>query len=103
MSGCLKWALGRCRVRVSTIAIVALFALLPAAAVGGALALPVLLCLAGALALRPSLIRQAFEKTARPLWPLIAFLVWAVASSLWSANPGHSQALKLATLAPLGL
>lgn len=89
--------------RASTVGIAALFALLPAASVGGALALPVLLCLAGALALRPSLIRQVLEKKAWPLWTVIAFLVWAAASSLWSAYPGHAQALKLAILAPLGL
>ena len=89
--------------RASTVGIAALFALLPAAAVGGALALPVLLCLAGALALRPSVIRQVLEKKARPLWAVIAFLVWAAGSSLWSAYPGHAQALKLVTLAPLGL
>lgn len=89
--------------RVSTLGIAALFALLPAASVGGAMALPVLLCLAGALALRPPLIRQVLEKKAWPLWTVIAFLVWAAGSSLWSAYPGHAQALKLAILAPLGL
>jgi O-antigen ligase len=87
----------------STLAVAVFFALLPPAAAGGALALPVLLCLAGALAFRPSLLRQSFEIKAWPLWLLLAFLVWAGVSSFWSAHAGHTQALKLAVLTPLGL
>src|SRR5262249_23705829 len=87
----------------SAIAIAVLFALLPAASAGGAMGVPVLLCLAGLLSLRPSLITQTVEKTAWPLWIFILFLVWAEATGLWSAQPGYSQGLKLAILVPLGL
>jgi O-antigen ligase len=67
------------------------------------MALPVLLCLAGAVAVRPTLIRQAFENRPWALLILIAFAAWAGVSSFWSDYPGHAQATKLAVLLPLGL
>lgn len=91
------------RAVASAIAVAAFFALLAPAAAGGAMAAPVLLCLAAALAIRPSLLRQAAEKTAWPLWLLLVFVAWAIVTSLWSAQPGHAQALKLAILVPFGL
>lgn len=81
----------------------ALFVLLPAVAVGGALGLPLLLCLAGTAALGPSLLRQVIENRSAALLALAAFLTWVIASSAWSPYPKHEQALKLAILAPLGL
>jgi O-antigen ligase len=81
----------------------AFFALLPAAAAGGALALPVLMCLAGAASLRPSLLQQAVEKRPLALALLLIFTAWAAASSAWSPYPIHVQAIKLALIVPLGL
>lgn len=91
------------RISGSAIAFGAFFALLPAASAGGALGLPVLLCLAAALLVRPSLLKQVFERRPLALVFLLAFWVWALATSTWSAQPGYQQAGKLAALAPLGL
>lgn len=79
------------------------FALLPAFAVGGALGVPVLLCLAGALSLRPSLLRQAVENRPAALLLVVGFLALSIASAAWSEHDAGRQALKLAVLAPLGL
>jgi O-antigen ligase len=87
----------------SATAIALLFALLPPVAAGGAMALPVFVCLAGAASVRPSLLRQVFEKKTWPLWLLAAFVAWVIASSLWSDYPESVQAQKLAILVPLGL
>lgn len=81
----------------------ALFCLLPAAAAGGALALPLILCLAGLLSLRPSLIGQVLENKSLTHGLLIVFTAWAAASTLWSPWPKHDQAFKLLALVPLGL
>lgn len=81
----------------------AFLVLLPAFGVGGALGLPVLICLAGALSLRPSLLRQAVEKRPIALVVLLAFLGLSATSSLWSDHAAGVQALKLAILAPLAL
>ncbi len=83
-------------------ALAAFLVLLPALAVGGALGVPVLLCLAGALCFRPSLLRQAVENRPLPLVFLTVFIALAVASSLWSDHPAGVQAAKIAVLAPLG-
>ncbi len=80
-----------------------LFALLPAVAAGGAMALPVLICLAGAASIRPSLLRQAVENKPPALLLLLAFLAWAVLSALWSPNPATPQSAKIAILIPLAL
>lgn len=79
------------------------FTLLPAATVGGAMALPLLLSLAGAGSFRLSHLRQVFEKTPLAIWLLLAFTAWAAASALWSPNAGSLQWLKLGALVPLGL
>lgn len=81
----------------------AFFALLPAIAVGGALGLPVALCLAGALSFQPSILSQAFEKRPLMILFLLAFTVWAGASLAWTTYPQSQQPLKLAALIPLGL
>jgi O-antigen ligase len=82
---------------------VAFFALLPAAAAGGGLALAVLLAAAGALSFRPSLLRQALENRPLPLLLLLAFVSWAALSSAWSPHPNHLQAPKLLLTVGLGL
>lgn len=78
------------------------FALLPAVAAGGAMALPVLLSLAGLTALGPSLFRQVLEKRPLALALLVLLTVWTGVSSLWS--PWHGPtALKIGALLALGL
>lgn len=79
------------------------FALVPAVAVGGGMALPVLLALAGAFALRPSLLRQVVENKPLPLGLFVAFVAWAVLSTAWSSYGVPTQAIKLTVLVPLGL
>jgi len=91
------------RLTASAAAIAALFALLPAIGAGGVMGLPVVLCVMGALAIRPSLITQVFEKRLLAALLLMTFAVWVCVTSLWSAHPGHAQATKLAVLVPLGL
>lgn len=81
----------------------AFFALLPAAAISGAMALPLILGLAGAGAVRPRHIMQAFENKDKALWLLLAFAAWVVISALWSANHDSAAWLKLLVLVPLGL
>ena len=81
----------------------AFFVLLPALGVGGALGVPVLTCLAGALSFRPSLLQQAVETRPLALLLLAGFFTLAIASSAWSAHAAGAQALKLAVLASLGL
>ncbi|MBN8605788.1 MAG: hypothetical protein J0L81_02645 [Caulobacterales bacterium] len=81
----------------------ALFCLLPAAAAGGALALPLTLCLAGVASFRPDLFRQALETRPLALMLLLAFTAWAALSTLWSPWPKHDQAFKILALVPLGL
>lgn len=79
------------------------FVLLPAVGVGGALGIPVLICLAGALSFRPSLLRQAIETRPPAVLLLVLFFTLAVASSSWSEFAAARQALKIALLVPLGL
>ena len=88
---------------VGTFARAVFFVLLPAIGVGGALGLPVLICLVGALSLRPSRLRQAVESRPWSLLLLIGFLAIAVTSSLWSEHAAGPQALKIGALAVLGL
>jgi O-antigen ligase len=89
------------RLSVGSIAIVAFFALLPAATAGGGRALAVLLCAAALLMVRPSLIAQALES--KFVLGLFTLLGWVCATSLWSRYPDHGQALRLAALVPLGV
>ncbi|MBC7768863.1 MAG: O-antigen ligase family protein, partial [Phycisphaerales bacterium] len=91
------------RISASAIAIALFFALLPAASAGGAMALPVFICLSGALALGPTLLRQAVENRPLALILLLTLWVWVLVTSAWSAQPGYAQAGKLAVLFPLGL
>src|SRR5574338_995473 len=76
--------------------------LLPAAAVGGGMALPALISLFALLSIRPPLLRQAFETRPLAIGLLLAFTAWAAASAFWSPWSNHSQALKLVLLVPLG-
>jgi O-antigen ligase len=80
----------------------AFFALLPAIAIGGAMALPVLTVIAGLASLRPSLLRQVLEKRPLAIVLLAAFAVWAALSSLWSDWDGPTAGKVLPLLA-LGL
>lgn len=82
---------------------VLVFALLPAAAAGGAMALAVLAALAGALSFQPAQARQAIESKPLTAAILASFVAWAALSSLWSAYPDHVQAPKLAATFVLGL
>jgi exopolysaccharide production protein ExoQ len=88
---------------IGTFARAVFFVLLPAIGVGGALGLPVLLCLAGMLSLRPSLLRQAVESRPWSLLLLMGFLTLAVTSSLWSEHAAGPQGLKIGAVAVLGL
>lgn len=80
----------------------ALFALVPAAAAGGALALPVLVSLTGALSFSAARMRQAV--TEHPLWlaTLILAGAWIAVSTAWSPNP-DATAAKLGSQLILGL
>jgi O-antigen ligase len=80
----------------------AFFTLVPAVSVGGALALAVLLCAAGALALRPSQIKQGIEKRPVPLVLLLGFALWVVITTLWSPLPLDDQVWKILIMVPLG-
>lgn len=89
---------------IAAAAIAVFFVLLPAVGVGGALGLPVLLCLAAALSLRPLLLRQAVAKRPPTLLLLLAFLGIAFLSSGWSDHAGAGvQAAKMAALTTAGL
>ncbi|MEZ5958695.1 MAG: O-antigen ligase family protein [Hyphomonadaceae bacterium] len=77
-------------------------ALLPGAAAAGALALPVLVGLAGLAAIGPSLFRQVFEKPANWLLLFLTLTAWAGVSSFWSAWHGPT-ALKVLLVLGSGL
>lgn len=89
------------KLSLDSLTMVAFFALLPIVAVGGAMALPVMLGVAAVLAIRPSLALEAFR--ARPLVLLIlfAFVGWTALSTLWAPGPSD-QGLKLLGLLALG-
>lgn len=91
------------RVTASGIAFGLFFAVAPAASAGGAMGLPVFMCLAAVLVLRPSHLRQALENKPIAIGLLLSFWAWALITSAWSAQPGFAQAGKLAALIPLGL
>lgn len=84
-------------------AIAAFYALLAAVAAGGGLAVPVLLSLAGAVAIRPSLLRQALEKRALVPALILALALWSIVTTAWSPLPMDDQVYKLAILVPFGL
>lgn len=83
-------------------AIAIFLVLAPVAIAGGALALPVLLCLAGAIAIRPDSFRQVIENKPLALALLLALTGWAMLSTAWSPLPLDDQVWKLAALVPLG-
>ena len=89
-------------VQPAGLALAAFFALVPAISVGGALAMAVLVCTAGALAFRPSLVRQAFEKRPLPVVLIAAMTLWAMTTTLWSPMRFDDQVAKLAFIVPLG-
>lgn len=80
-----------------------LFALLPAAAAGGGLALAPLIGLAGAFSLRPSVLRS--DLTRPPLWLILlgTFTAWMALSALWSPFGEATQAMKFALTLATGL
>lgn len=85
------------------LAIAGMFALLPAIAIGGGLALPILVCVAGVFCLRPSMASQIIEKLPVFLAALSTFWLWVLVTVLWSPDPGTAQTAKLAILFPLAL
>lgn len=91
------------RVTASKAGLALLYCFLPALAAGGAMGLPVFLCLAGLLAIRPSIFKQLFETKSLFLVPLLLFCGWAAASSAWSPYESFEQGAKLLVLLPLGL
>ncbi|HRO03748.1 MAG TPA: hypothetical protein PLS69_09125, partial [Terricaulis sp.] len=74
----------------------ALFALTPAAAAGGGLALAPLLGLAGAASIRPSLLRADLTRPPGWLVLLALFTAWLALSALWSPYDDAQQALRFA-------
>lgn len=91
------------RASLSGAAVTVLFVLLPAASAGGAMALPVLLSLAGLAAFRPRRAAALARPGGAPLLLLLAIAGWAALSGAWSPVEAGEQALKLLLLAPLGL
>ncbi|MCR6644474.1 MAG: hypothetical protein NVV62_08120 [Terricaulis sp.] len=81
----------------------ALFALLPAAAAGGGLALAPLLGLAGAASVRPSTLRADLARPAPWLIALALFAAWMAASWFWSPFEHALQALKFVFTVGAGL
>ncbi|MGE0742025.1 MAG: O-antigen ligase family protein [Hyphomonadaceae bacterium] len=79
------------------------FALTPALATAGAMGMPVLLSLVGALGARRAMLRQLIENRPLPLLLLLGFGTWAMLTALWSPYPDPQQAAKLFFLLPLGL
>ncbi len=77
----------------------AFFALLPATAAGGAMGLPLLMSLAGILAIGPSLLRQVIEKRPIVIALLATWAGWAAVSSLWSPWDGPTAVKTIALLA----
>lgn len=91
------------QITARSIAIAGMLALLPAIAIGGGLALPVLACVTGVLCIRPLMFSQLTEKLSVFLLALAAFWLWVMVTVLWSPNPATTQTAKLAILAPLAL
>lgn len=88
---------------LSGYALAAFFALAPAIAVGGALGLPVLMCVIGVAVLRPSMLVAAFTQHPAAIAFVVLFAAWAAFSCLWSPYPATEQAGKVAALVALGL
>lgn len=80
----------------------AFFALLPAVSVGGAMGLPLLMGLAAMAAIDPTAMKEAITRRPAGLVLLIAFIVWASLSSIWSPAD-KPTALKISALLVFGL
>lgn len=80
----------------------AFFALLPAAAVGGAMGAPLLMGLAAIGGAGPTPFRRALSLRPLGLSLLAAFVIWAAASSLWSHWQGETW-LKISAMTALGV
>jgi len=88
---------------LSGLGLAVFFALAPPIAAGGALGLPVLMCLVGAAALRPNMVRTALAERPAALAFVVLFAAWAALSCLWSPYSAAAQAGKVAALVALGL
>ncbi|MBY0564082.1 MAG: hypothetical protein K2P58_07835, partial [Hyphomonadaceae bacterium] len=77
------------KLSLDSLVMMAFFAVLPAAAIGGAMALPVMLSVAGLLVFRPSLAAAGFRKPPPILLILIIFLTWAAATTAWAPLPSN--------------
>ncbi len=86
----------------SGFAVAGFFALLPGFAVGGAIGLPVIMGLAGLVALHPATFRQDIESKVLLLALSAALIGWLSISSLWSPYGGATY-LKVPVTAGLGL
>lgn len=91
------------RDRLEFFAIAIFYVLLPAFAVGGALGLPVLMCVAALASIRLASLTAAVRERPAALTATLVLAVWVIASTLWSPVEGEDQGLKLAVLVPLGL
>jgi O-antigen ligase len=89
--------------RIAEAARATLFALLPAAAAGGGLALAPLLGIAGVAAWRPSLILPAARRPPLYLIFLILFIVWMATTFLWSTYENPRQVLRFGAMITTGL
>lgn len=89
--------------RFASLARAAMFALVPPAAAGGAMAIAMIVSIAGAASLTWTGARELVEKKPLPILLLLAFAGWAVVSATWSPAPAGAQAAKIFFLATLGL
>lgn len=69
----------------------------------GALAMPVLLGLAGAASFRSAPLRTALTQPAPALWLMVVFVVWAATSTFWAPAPDLEQAAKLLAVTLFGV
>jgi O-antigen ligase len=87
--------------RVETVAIAVLFSVLPAASTAGAMALPLLVSVAGVI-FGIERLRQPKDSSSFFSLLVAAFLVWAAVTALWSPAPDQDRAWKLPLLVMLG-
>jgi O-antigen ligase len=81
----------------------AFFAIVPPAAAGGALALPLLLSAAGLFQVRPEALLNFIRRP--PMWLIMlgVFAAWASSSLLWAPTSGGEQLGRLGVVVALGL
>ena len=91
------------KLHLRAFACICLFALLPAAAAGGGLALAALLGLAGAASAQPSLVLPKLRRPPLFLILLTLFAAWMALSAIWSPLSDTIQALKFILLLAAGL